>query len=171
MSSSTPGFFANLMEPWPWYVSGPLIGLTVPLLLLLAGKPLGISSNLRHLVCLALPKTRIEYFARDAWRAEFWNILFAAGLVAGGFLATRFLTQGSVALLPAQYHSLRGAVVLLGGGFLVGFGTRYGNGCTSGHAITGLSNLSLTSLYATLSFFGGGLVSAGILHAWQRFFH
>ncbi len=158
-----------LLQPWPWYVSGPLIGLAVPLLLLLTGKPLGISSNLRHLVCLALPKTKIAFFAHNRWRAEFWNVLFALGLMLGGFAAAHFLSAAPAPLFPASYHSLRGAVILLAGGFLVGFGTRYGNGCTSGHAITGLSNLSITSLYATLSFFGGGLTAAGALKLWQHF--
>ncbi len=160
----------SLLEPWPWYVSGPLIGFTVPLLLILVGKPLGISSNLRHLLSCALPKTRIEYFAENDWRREFWNLLFAAGLVAGGFLAERFLTHVPTSFLPAHYHSMGGALILLGGGFLVGFGTRYGNGCTSGHAIMGLSNLTVTSLYATISFFGGGLLSAGTLRLWEHFF-
>ena len=165
--------FSDLSARAPWPISrlpGPLIGLTVPLLLLLTGKPLGISSNLRHLVCVVLPKTKIEYFAADRWRSEFWNVLFAAGLVAGGFVAAHFLSNAPAALFPASYHSARGALILLGGGFLVGFGTRYGNGCTSGHAIMGLSNWSVTSLYATLSFFGGGLLSAGALKLWQHVF-
>lgn len=161
-------FLSKFMEPWPWYVSGPLIGLTVPLLLLLVGKPLGISSNLRNLCSIALPKTKIEYFRQNPWRGEFWNVLFMIGLLIGGFLAARVFSSEAISFLPASYHSVEGALILLGGGFLVGFGTRYGNGCTSGHAIMGLSNLSLTSFYAVISFFGGGLASALVLYLWRR---
>jgi uncharacterized membrane protein YedE/YeeE len=59
--------------------------------------------------------------------------------------------------------TLPGAVVILLGGFLVGFGARYANGCTSGHAISGLSNLQLSSLVVVIGFFIGGLVSAHLL--------
>jgi uncharacterized protein len=175
-----------LKQPWPWYVAGPLIGLTVPALLLLGNKHFGISANLRH-ACAACMPANISFFQYD-WR-KVWNLFFAAGILLGAFLATQFLANPApVKVAPAllaelkQYgiedHSkllpeelfgvkslltLRGWVMLVGGGFLVGFGTRYAGGCTSGHAIMGLANLQLPSLIATVSFMAGGFFMANVL--------
>jgi uncharacterized protein len=150
----------SILQPWPWYVSGPLIGLTIPLLLLVGGRNLGISSSFRHICAALLPRTRLDYLRLDDWRKHSWNLFFVAGLVLGGFTATRLLSAEVLPLLPPGYHSLAGALQLLGGGFLVGFGTRYAAGCTSGHSIMGLSNLQKASLAATLAFFAGGLTAA-----------
>jgi uncharacterized membrane protein YedE/YeeE len=149
-----------LLNPWPWWLAGPLIGLTVGLLLVLGGRNLGVSSSFRHLCALALPKSRLAYLRED--RHFGWNLLFVAGIALGAFIAVRFLSNAPVEFLPPHYHSVPGALKLLAGGFLVGFGTRWARGCTSGHAIMGLSNLQLSSLYAVLSFFAGGLCAAGI---------
>ena len=151
-----------MLEPWPWYVAGPLIGLTVPLMLLLAGKNLGISSSFRHLCAALLPKSGLTYLRGYDWRKESWNLFFAGGLVLGGFIATRFLSSHPTALLPPEIHTFTGALRLIGGGVLIGFGTRYAAGCTSGHSIMGLSNLQKASLAATLAFFAGGLTAAAL---------
>lgn len=178
--------FELLRQSWPWYVAGPLIGLTVPLLLLLGNKDFGISSNLRHM-CAVLPSrlTKAEFFNYN-WRAAGgWNLLFALGLVLGGLLGGVLLanpeplrvaasTTADLAALGiavdggfvpttlfswVNLFSLQGFLLIVGGGFLVGFGTAYAGGCTSGHAITGLANLQLPSLVAVIGFFIGGLVS------------
>jgi uncharacterized membrane protein YedE/YeeE len=149
-----------ILNPWPWWLAGPLIGLTVGLLLVFGGRNLGVSSSFRHLCALALPKSRLPYLRED--RDFGWNLLFVAGIALGSFIAVRYLSSAPVEFLPAHYHNASGALKLLGGGFLVGFGTRWARGCTSGHAIMGLSNLQLSSLYAVLSFFAGGLTAAGI---------
>jgi len=151
---------ASILDPWPWYVAGPLIGLTVPLLLLVGGKNLGVSSSFRHICAAVLPGSRLEYLRADKWRSHAWNLFFVGGLAAGGFIATRWLSSGRYAFLPPGYHSALGALQLLAGGFLVGFGTRYAAGCTSGHSIMGISNLQKASLVATLAFFAGGLTAA-----------
>ena len=177
-----------LTRPWPWYVAGPLIGLMVPALLLLGNKSFGISSNLRH-ACAALAPCGIPLFTYD-WRKEGgWNLLFAVGAVAGGVAGGLLLanpepvaisarTQADLlalgitdftGLVPRElfaWSSLltaRGLALLVGGGFLVGFGTAYAGGCTSGHAITGLADLQLPSLVAACGFFAGGLFGTWVL--------
>lgn len=175
-----------LRSPWPWYVGGPLIGLMVPLLLWLGNKSFGISSNLRHACAVLLPESAKPGFFRYDWRAERWNLMFAAGLVLGGFLAGALLAdpqptplsaaglqsvqglnvQVRPGLVPAELTDLTqpgiGALLAVSG-LLVGFGTRYAGGCTSGHGITGLSTLQKPSLIATASLFAGGILSANLL--------
>ncbi len=174
-------------HPWPWYIAGPLIGLMVPALLLLGNKHFGISANLRH-ICAACIPGNIKFFQYE-WRKEIWNLFFVAGIILGGFFATRFLSHpGPISvnpklavelngygihpakeLLPSELFSwnavfsLRGLILLVGGGFLVGFGTRYAGGCTSGHSIMGLSNLQLPSLIATVCFMAGGFIMANLI--------
>jgi hypothetical protein len=172
-----------LRQPWPWYVAGALIGLTVPLLLLLGNKAFGLSSSLRH-VCAACVPASVEFFNYD-WRAQAWNLWFVGGIVVGGAIGGLLLTDPAAVviapdtlaalsalgvrdftsgLLPADVFSwsamttARGWFFTAGGGFLVGFGTRYAAGCTSGHAIMGLSNLQWPSLVATLCFMGSGIL-------------
>lgn len=175
-----------LQSPWPWYISGPLIGLTVPLLLWLGNKSFGISSVFRHICALSLPRNRKPAFFQYNWRAEKWNLSFALGLLSGGFLAgvifqnphpPQLTTNGTQAiqslgvqpqanLIPAELLNLSHPgvwLLLIISGLLVGFGTRYAGGCTSGHAITGLSTLQIPSLIATISFFGAGILSANFI--------
>lgn len=177
-----------LTRPWPWYLSGPLIGLIVPTLLLLGNKNFGISSNLRH-ACAALAPCGIAHFRYD-WKKEgAWNLSFAAGIVAGGVVGGVLLanpepialsarTKADLAVLGVHDFSglvprdlfnwtslltAQGLVILAGGGFLVGFGTAYAGGCTSGHAITGLADRQLPSLVAVGGFFAGGLAGTWLL--------
>ena len=177
-----------LSRPWPWYVAGPLIGLVVPVLLVLGNRQFGISANLRH-ACAILAPGRVAHFQYDWRRTGAWNLAFVAGVLLGGFIAARWLgadaaialspaTRADLAalgvrdlsgLVPAELFSweslltLRGVLLIVGGGFLVGFGTAYAGGCTSGHAISGLANLQLPSLVATLGFFAGGLISTWLI--------
>lgn len=175
-----------LTQPWPWYVAGPVIGLAVPLVYLYAGRKWGISSTFRD-VCAAVMPSNFDYF-RYAWRTQgAWRLTMALGLIAGGFLAgiTRTadvaISEATRAdlgalgitdfsgLVPVELFSwtalgsLPGLILIVGGGFLVGFGTRYANGCTSGHAISGLSALRVTSLVAVVGFFIGGLIATHVL--------
>nr|WP_295931494.1 YeeE/YedE thiosulfate transporter family protein [uncultured Dyadobacter sp.] len=176
-----------IRRPWPWYVAGPLIGLTVPILLLLGNKSFGISSSLRH-ICAAVIPANIPFFKYN-WKKEAWNLFFVAGIVIGGLVGNFALgnpdafvvsdnTRKALSalgitdfsgLMPsdifslAHVFSLKGLVFLVLGGFLVGFGTRYAGGCTSGHAIMGLSNLQWPSLVATVSFMIGGFACTHLL--------
>ncbi len=176
-----------IKQPWPWYVAGPLIGLMVPALLVFGNKTLGVSSSLRH-VCAACMPAKIPFFSYD-WKKEAWNLFFVTGIMLGAGLVALFFSnpeplnvhpqlvselQGyginsDTTLLPDQLFSwpqlftVRGFLMIVFGGFLVGFGSRYAGGCTSGHAIMGLSNLQLPSLIATASFMAGGFIMANLI--------
>ena len=176
-----------IQAPWPWYVAGALIGLIVPALLLLGNKHFGISANLRH-ACAACFPAGITFFQYN-WRKEIWNFFFVGGIIVGAIIATQFMSNPDpVVIHPdlakelATYHindhsgmlpkelfsfeslfTLRGLIMLVGGGFLVGFGTRWAGGSTSGHSIMGLSNLQLPSLIATVMFMVGGFIMANLI--------
>lgn len=176
-----------LQKPWPWYVAGPMIGLMVPFLLLIGNKRLGISSSLRHLCAACLPG-KIPFFQYN-WKKEIWNLFFVGGVLLGGAIAAGMLTNPEPVQVQAkllaelqQYGisnhdtlvptdlfnwpallTLKGFVLMIGGGFLVGFGTRYAGGCTSGHSIMGLSNLQFSSLVATCCFMAGGFIMANLI--------
>lgn len=146
-----------LMQPWPWWFSGILIGLIVPLLYLLSGKSFGVSTSFQEIGALCTKDKGPDYLKNFDRGANLWTLVFSAGIILGGFIGNFFLSSEPIAFLPESFHSVGGAVRLLIGGILVGFGTRYAGGCTSGHAITGISNLNLPSLIATIFFFVGGL--------------
>lgn len=175
-------------QTWPWYVSGFLIGM-VMLALIYFGKNFGMSTNLQSLCSMTGLGKRIEYFNFD-WRANRWNFAVVFGAMAGGFVAVHYMGDSSnVDINPKTIAQLAGMgidapkgqlmpkalfgeqiwlspksiAILLIGGILIGFGTRYAGGCTSGHAISGLSNLQLPSLKAVIGFFIGGLIMAHFL--------
>lgn len=152
-----------ILSPWPWYVGGPLIGLVVPLLLLIVGRPFGVSSSFRHMCSVCVPNSKLEYLRSNNWRKEAWNLVFVAGIVTGAWVGVAFLSSSPVDLLPEQYETGSGALRLLLGGLLVGFGTRYADGCTSGHSIMGMASLNWPSLVATVSFFAGGLLMVHVV--------
>ncbi len=147
----------SLPVPWPWWLSGILIGLTVPLLFVLAGRAFGISTSFQQIGAMCCPRSRFDYLRNHDRRQGMWTVVFAAGIVTGGFIGAKLLSAEPPSLLPDAFHGIGGAVRLLTGGFLIGFGTRYAGGCTSGHSITGISHLNVPSLIATLCFFAGGL--------------
>jgi uncharacterized membrane protein YedE/YeeE len=147
----------GFMQSWPWWVAGPLIGLTVPLLYLLAGKAFGISTSLQQIGAMGVPNSKCEYLRKHDRTSHLWTVVFVIGIALGAFVASRFLSEEPVSFLPATFRNPAGAAKLLMGGFLIGFGTRYAGGCTSGHSITGIANLNWPSLLATICFFAGGL--------------
>jgi uncharacterized membrane protein YedE/YeeE len=177
-----------IRQPWPWYVGGPLLGLTVPALLLIGNRMFGISANFRTL-CAVVAPLRVEFFRFD-WRTiGAWNLAFAAGILIGGAIAATALAGPSevaisaatradlVALGITDFQGLVpddlfswgrllspvGLMFTAGGGFLVGFGAAWAGGCTSGHAIMGLADRQVPSLIAVIGFFIGGLVSTHLL--------
>jgi uncharacterized membrane protein YedE/YeeE len=156
----------------------------VPILLIIGNKSFGISSSLRH-ICASCFPANISFFKYD-WKKEIWNLFFVAGIVIGGFIAAKFMSNPNPieiskgmqqtfaqygitdfsGLVPIQIFNwnelltFKGLSMMILGGFLVGFGTRYAGGCTSGHSIMGLSTLQWTSLIATICFMIGGFISA-----------
>ncbi|TVZ27080.1 hypothetical protein JM83_2093 [Gillisia sp. Hel_I_86] len=178
-----------IYEPWPWYISGPLIAVTM-FVLLYTGKQFGMSSNLRTMCSIGGAGKAADFFKFD-WKKERWNLMVVLGTVLGGFFASTYLSNNTVeineqvanklsteyginsageAYMPTEIFALENLgnplvlFVLIVGGFMVGFGARYAGGCTSGHAISGLSNLQLPSLIAVIGFFIGGLIMIHLLY-------
>lgn len=176
-----------MKESWPWYIAGPLIGLFVPALLLFDNKQFSISSTFRDFCAYVVPNP-VEYFRYNS-KEHLWRNIFVLGVLTGGALSALFLSNTNnveissntlhdlktlgisnfSGMAPAEIFSwsglfsLKGVVFIIIGGFLVGFGTRYADGCTSGHAITGLSLLAPSSFIAVIGFFAGGLLSVHLL--------
>ncbi len=176
-----------ISQPWPWYVAGPMIALVMFLLLLVGGN-FGVSSTLRTLCTIGGAGKHASFFDFD-YKSQMWNLVFVLSAIIGGYIATNYLSspdplalsQSTIDDLSAlniefnggfaptaffEWESLltiRGFAVLVVGGFLVGFGTRWAGGCTSGHAISGLSNLQIPSLIAVVGFFIGGLIMTFLL--------
>ncbi|KRD27491.1 YeeE/YedE [Acidovorax sp. Root267] len=129
----------NHFTPWTALVGGLILGLTTAAFVLLHGRILGISGILGGL----LPPRGND----TAWRMAF----------ALGLLAAPLLYRLTVGMTEVRIDASWGMVVLAG--LLVGVGTRYGSGCTSGHGVCGLSRLSPRSLVATLAFMGAGFAT------------
>ena len=146
-----------ILGPWPWWFSGLLVGLTVPLLFLLSGKSFGISTSFQQIGAMCTPHSRANYLRDYDRRGGLWTLVFVAGIALGGFIGAHLLSATPVQFLPASYSGIGGVVRLGVGGFLIGFGARYAGGCTSGHSIMGIANFSWPSLVATIFFFVGGL--------------
>ncbi|WP_367752759.1 YeeE/YedE family protein [Flavobacterium sp. WC2430] len=175
-------------QTWPWYISGFLIGL-IMLCLTYFGKSFGMSSNLRSMCTILGAGKRTAFFDFD-WKSQRWNLVVVLGAMLGGFVAVNFMSDPSNVSInpktieqlaqlgidapngklvpdslfgPQVFQSPKSILILLIGGLLIGFGTRYAGGCTSGHAISGLSNLQIPSLKAVIGFFVGGLIMAYFL--------
>jgi uncharacterized membrane protein YedE/YeeE len=176
-----------LSHPWPWYVSGPAIA-AIMAILVFSGKTFGFSANLSNICSLLGFGKHFSYFNFD-WKKQQWNLWFLVGSVIGGYIAVHYLQSpqplslststvtdleklkipfdgklepGSIFTWKYLFTG-KGLLLFLGGGFLIGFGTRYAGGCTSGHAISGLSNLQFPSLIAVIGFFIGGLFTTHLL--------
>ncbi len=177
-----------IQQPWPWWLSGMVIS-AIMFLLLFFGQSFGFSSNLRT-ICSAAGGGKFVKFFDFNWKTQIWNLVFLVGAIFGGLITKLFLTNGEpVAISDATIQdlaalgfaspqgaqplelfswesalSLKGFLILALGGLMVGFGSRYAGGCTSGHAISGLSDLQVPSLVAVIGFFAGGLIMTHLLY-------
>jgi uncharacterized membrane protein YedE/YeeE len=177
-----------ITQPWPWFVGGPLIALVL-FLMFYFGKAFGVSTTLDTFCSVGGAGKFLDYFKVDV-KQNRWRFVFVSGIIIGGFLSSEFLmTSQAIDLnpdtvkeladlgfanagnsyLPEEIFSLenlfsiKGFLILIVAGILIGFGSRYAGGCTSGHAITGLSSLQLPSLLAVIGFFIGGLLMTWLL--------
>ena len=171
-----------ILNPWPWWFSGMIIS-AIMFFLLFFGKSFGFSANLRTMCTIAGAGKKVKFFDFN-WKTQIWNLVFLVGAILGGFIAHEFLSYEKPLVLaestvkdlaaygfsapsetqPAELFSweavltVKGFLILAVGGLLVGFGSRYAGGCTSGHAISGISDLQVPSMIAVVGFFIGGLV-------------
>lgn len=177
-----------ITQPWPWYVAGPVIAF-VMFLLFFFGEKFGVSSNLETFCSIGGAGKYIDYFKID-WKENTWNLIFVVGAILGGFISTQWLSSSEIvdlnpqtikdlaaigiqnagdSYLPDEIFSvdtmlsLKGFFILIIAGVMVGFGARWAGGCTSGHAIVGLSSLELPSLISVVGFFIGGLVMTWLI--------
>lgn len=168
-----------IQQRWEWYIAGPMLSF-IMFLLLYFGKSFGLSANLRTMCAIGGGGKYSDFFHFE-WKGQIWNLIFALGATVGGWIAYQYLgTNHGVEVSPTITAELEGygfnvgnefvpsklfaldsigsIFFLIIGGFLVGFGARYAGGCTSGHAISGLSDLQFPSLIAVIGFFIGGLI-------------
>jgi uncharacterized protein len=178
-----------LSQPWHWAVSGLVIAfLTISLAL--AGKRFGVSSSYEN-VCAVLGADRLTTYFQFSWKDHGWRLLFLSGAILGGALSAIYLQstppdiseatvshladlgisydlakETNQAFIPTElfrFDTVKGVMIALIGGFLIGFGARWAGGCTSGHSITGMAQLQLPSLLSTVGFFIGGLILTHLL--------
>lgn len=177
-----------LLQPWPWYVAGPIIAFCM-FLMFFFGRKFGVSSNLETVCAMGGAGKFVDFFKFD-WKKNTWNLVFVIGLILGGYFADQWLTPSDAVAISAQtvadlseigiqnagagylpeeifsleaMMSVKGFLILLIAGVLVGFGSRYAGGCTSGHGIVGLSSLSMESFIAVGGFFIGGLIMTWLI--------
>jgi uncharacterized membrane protein YedE/YeeE len=156
------------LPPLPWAVAGAVIAAITLALLFLANKRLGLSGGLEDICSLALP---FPYFQRKAVvSGRGWRLPFLAGLVLGGFLSAALDGGWSPTLALGLFDERIGLGAagklawMFAGGLFIGFGTRLGNGCTSGHGIFGMSNLEAGSIVSTCAFMAGGILTTNLIY-------
>lgn len=180
------GFIEFISQPWHWAVSGTAIAM-IMFIMTWMGRFFGVSTAFKNICVMCGARKANSFFDIDL-KAENWRMIFIAGGVVGGFIAANFLANPeTIALSEANIEHLsnwnispdegngfipdsifhlgnwKGMIIAIIGGFLVGFGARYGDGCTSGHAISGLSHLQLPSLITVIGFFIGGLIMTWLI--------
>lgn len=158
----------NDIAPIHWAAGGALISLVTVALLFVGNRQLGVSSSFDDICSLVV---NTAYFRRETLLAGgSWRFPLLGGLLLGGVLSAVLGGGWEPTWALGRFDeaigwSAGGKVMwMFAGGLLIGFGTRFGGGCTSGHGIFGLSNLELPSLVTTVSFMLGGIVFTNILY-------
>ncbi|MCB0662996.1 MAG: YeeE/YedE family protein [Saprospiraceae bacterium] len=176
-----------ISQPWHWAVSGAAIA-GILFLMTYIGRSFGVSMAFKNFCTIAGAGNKFEFFRFDI-KEEYWRLTFIAGAVVGGYIAATALASPEAVdiseatinhlkedygwnypqgdgFLPVDFFNfgnLKGVIISIVAGFLIGFGARYGDGCTSGHAISGLSHLQLPSLLTVIGFFIGGLIMTWLI--------
>ncbi len=191
MQNFTLSILDLLSQPWHWAFSGFVIAFIL-LVSTWAGKSFGVSSSYKVLCSMAGAGKRLPFFNLNM-KEEYWRISFAVGAVVGGIIGSQLIgSDAPVAIsqatidhlardfnmtypknvsegtgfIPEELYNFtnpKGLFLAIIGGIFVGFGARYGEGCTSGHAITGLSHLQKPSLVTVIGFFIGGLIMTHLI--------
>ena len=176
-----------LSQPWHWSISALAIMLVL-FLLTFMGRKFGVSTTFEGICTLAGAGKKDDYFKVNI-KDHYWRFAFVLGAAGGGFLAANYLASPEAVAISTQtldhlsqdwslpypegngflpeslynFTNIKGVILAIIGGFLVGFGARYGRGCTSGHAITGLAHFQLPSLITVIGFFIGGLLMTWVI--------
>src|SRR2546430_1765663 len=177
-----------LFRPWPWYVTWPLFGLVATGLIVIGNKQHGGSSICRHHSAAAWPRN-VSFFTYDWTRSGLWNLVFAGGIVVGGFIGGVLLASPDSVAITARAHAdlarlgvhdftglvpgqlfhwgalltLKGWLLIVGGGFIIGVGMADAGRLHSGLGITGLADLQLPSLIAVGAFLAAGALASHFL--------
>lgn len=179
-----------ISQPWHWAFSGAMIALVL-ILLTWMGRSFGVSLSFRNICSISGAGKKSSFFNINI-KDEYWRMVFVLGGIVGGIIGFTLLKspepvaiaestiQGlkdlgldypasdekGLGFVPTDmynFSNLKGIIFAILGGFFVGFGSRYGDGCTSGHAISGLSHLQVSSLITVIGFFIGGLIMTHFL--------
>ena len=140
---------------FPYILGGVIIGLGVSFIYIMTGIHATQSSFLSTTLSYI---SKIPYFQKKTYlQSREWRTIFAIGVILGALIYTITFSEGFFTTTVQWWR-------LILGGFLVGFGTRLSQGCTSGHGISGLASLSSTSLYAVITFLGVGILTATVFN-------
>jgi uncharacterized protein len=156
------------LTPMHWAAAGAAIAAITLALLFVTNRRLGISSGFEDICSLALP---LPYFQRQSLLSNrTWRLPFVIGLLIGGFVSALSSGGWQPTLALGIFDERIGfgpagkLAWMFVGGLFIGFGTRLGNGCTSGHGIFGMSNLERSSFVTTLAFMAGGIATTNLIY-------
>lgn len=163
------------MTRWSPYVVGALIGLLNLAAMLLSGKTLGASTSFAKasgMIRRIFNRDKVdnnEYYQKTTPTVD-WGFMLVVGIVLGSLLSSLLSGDFRLEFVPVMWaEEISGSffirfLVALFGGIVLGIGSRWAGGCTSGHGISGTSQLSLISWAAAISFFVGGILSAYLIY-------
>jgi uncharacterized membrane protein YedE/YeeE len=163
--------FDVFAQPWPWWLTGAMIGLFLPFLYFIANLPLGVSTGYGNFCKMVVPHTKLEALNTKTYNTIFtWRVFFIVGIILGAAIARIISGEYSLIMDMGRFNDLItdtfqvSAVWFTTGGILLGFGARFASGCPSAHMINGVPNLAASGFVATISFFGAAVVTVNIIY-------